>query len=264
MNSQGERPPINERWLREADGLAEQFRSAQPFPLLVLDDYLEPDLADALVAEFPAIDAMPKSRDYVFGNKRELSSVEQSGPAGRRFHEAMTSPAYAQFLQTATGYDVFVDPQFFGGGFHQGGNGSFLDMHVDFNVHPQHSTWLRTLNILLYLNKDWKPEYGGDLLVKSSLDGEVRSIEPRFNRAIIMFTGENTYHGYLKMSLPDGVTRRSIATYAYRPGGEEAQAHTTRWVPEEAGVLKRTLARNYNVLVKTKNRFFGSRTAKNR
>ncbi|HUQ64387.1 MAG TPA: 2OG-Fe(II) oxygenase [Acidimicrobiales bacterium] len=257
--------PIASHWIEQAPQLRQSFQNAEPFPLLVLDDFLDPNLADTLLEEFPAIDQMPKSRDYVFGNKHELSSVEQQGSAGARFYQAMLSDQFQTFLQEATGFDVFVDPMFFGGGFHQGGDGSFLDMHVDFNLHPQHKTWFRTLNILLYLNKDWKDDYGGDLLVKNAPDAQTRSIAPLFNRSVIMLTDDHTYHGYRKMSLPDGVTRKSIATYAYRPVAEgEVDVRTTGWVPESAGPIKRVMARNYNSLVLLKNRWLGSRTAKNR
>src|SRR5262249_56627219 len=102
-----------------------------------------------------------------------------------------------------------------GGGFHQGGDGSFLDTHVDFNIHPRHEDWLRVLNILLYLNKDWPPEYGGDLLVRRNPADEPRSIAPVFNRCVIMLTSDDTYHGYRKMTLPPGETRQAIAADAY-------------------------------------------------
>ncbi len=257
--------PISPTWLNKAESLRASFETAQPFPLLVLDDFLVPELAAGLLSEFPAIDAMPKSRDYVFASKHELSSVEEAGPAGLRFHEAMISPAFANFLRAATGLDVFVDPLFFGGGFHQGGDGSYLDMHVDFNMHPMHNTWLRTFNMLVYLNRDWRDEYGGQLLVKNAPDGEVRAIEPAYNRAVIMTTDARTFHGYRKMSLPPGVTRMSIATYAYRLVEAGAvKDRTTGWAPEESGLAKRLFARYYDPLVKVKRKLFGSATAKNR
>ena len=243
----------------------ESFEAARPFPLLVLDDFLVPELADALVAEFPTVEEMPRSRDYVFGNKHELSSIEARGPASAQLYAAMLSDQFRDFLVEVTGFEVFVDPAFHGGGFHQGADGSYLDMHVDFNVHPLHADWHRMLNILLYLNPNWQPAYGGELLVKNAPDAEPRAISPQFNRAVIMLTADSTYHGYRRMSLPPGVTRRSIATYAYRmmePG--EVKARTTGWVPEEAGVLKQLLAKNYDRLVRIKNRVFGSGTAGNR
>jgi len=138
-------------------------------------------------------------------------------------------------------------------------------MHVDFNVHPLHPTWLRTVNILVYLNKDWSGDLGGDLLVTSAPDQPPRAIAPVFNRGVIMLTARHTYHGYRRMSLPDGVTRKSLAVYAYRLVDEnEITAYTTGWAPEGAGTAKRFLARHYDRAVKAKNRFLGSGTAKNR
>src|SRR2546421_4714576 len=203
--------PLNPAHLARVPELHEEFVAASPFPRVVLDDFLEPALAEGLLAEFPAIDAMPRSRDYMFGNKRELSSIERAGDCGRRFAGAMLSADFGDFLRAVSGYEVFVDPHFHGGGFHQGGDGSFLDTHVDFNVHPLHPTWVRTLNLLVYLTPDWRDEYGGHLLVRAAPEDQPRSIAPAFNRAVLMLTDERTYHGYRRMSLPAGVTRRSIA-----------------------------------------------------
>jgi hypothetical protein len=252
-------------WIDRAEELKTEFRDANPFPLLVIDDFLDTATAEKLLAEFPSPDAMPKSRDYVFGDKHELSSVAEQGPTSKAFYDALMGDQFKQFISTLTGKDLFVDPAFHGGGFHQSGDGGFLDTHVDFNMHPLHSNWLRTLNVLLYLNKDWKPEYDGRLLIKSRPDEEPRAIEPVFNRGLIMVTDDHTFHGFKKMSLPPGVTRKSIATYAYELVPEGSQvARTTGWSPESAGTVKRAFARHYDTAVKIKTKVFGSATAKNR
>lgn len=257
---------ISDRWLEAAPRLRRDFEKAQPFPLVVLDDFLVPELARQLLNEFPPLEEMPVSRDYVFGSKHELSSVESSGIAGSRFHQTMLSARFARFLRELTGFDVFVDPQFHGGGFHQGGDGSFLDMHVDFNIHPLHHDWRRTLNILVYLCPHWQDSHGGHLLIKGKPEDEPRAIPVGFNRAVIMLTADHTYHGYRPMTLPPGVTRKSVATYAYMKiaPSEGISPHTTRWVPEEAGRLKRTFARHYESVVRLKEHVSPSRTARNR
>jgi len=259
------RTVISPKWLGQVAHLRSSFDTAAPFPHVVLDDFLVESQAQAMLEEFPAIAVMPQSRDYVFGDKRELSSLEQAGPACVRYYEAMTSQDFAAFLGDLTGLPLFVDPDFHGGGFHQGGDGSFLDMHVDFNIHPMHGNWQRMLNILLYLCPDWNPEYGGDLQIKSRIEEEPTSIALGFNRAVIMLTADNTYHGFRKMHPPAGVTRKSIATYAYQMvSNSDVVAHTTRWVPEDASVTKRILARHYDTVVRIKQRVFASRTARNR
>jgi hypothetical protein len=256
---------INPRWLDGVDELRAEFSSATPFPIVVLDDFLDEGLAHALFEQFPDVNEMPRSRDYVFGQKRELSNLSRGGPPGEQFFELTTSPAFAKFLSGVAGVEVFVDADFHGGGFHQGADGSYLDTHVDFNIHPLHPDWLRTLNVLVYLNPEWKDEWGGELLVRSAPDAPERSIEPRFNRAVIMLTDDRTYHGYRQMHLPNGVTRKSIATYAYQQIDKgSVVARTTGWAPEGAPPWKRFLARHYGTLVRAKNRVFGSGTAKNR
>jgi hypothetical protein len=252
-------------WIDQADELREQFRTARPFPLLVIDDFLDDATARALLREFPAPDAMPRSRDYVFGRKHELSSVAEQGPTSRAFYDALMGSQFQRFISTLTDKDLFVDPAFHGGGFHQSGDGGFLDTHVDFNMHPLHPDWKRTLNVLLYLNDEWRPEYDGRLLVKDSPDAEPHAIEPLFNRGLIMVTDERTFHGFKKMSLPPGITRKSIATYAYElvPEGSVV-ARTTGWAPEAASPVKRAFARHYDRAVRVKTRLLGSATARNR
>lgn len=252
-------------WIENGQCLAEAFKSAAPFPHVVIDDFLDTDTAEGLLEEFPAPDAMPRSRDYMFGDKRELSSVAEQGPTSRAFYDALMGDQFRAFICDLTGKDLFVDPAFHGGGFHQSGDGGFLDTHVDFNMHPLHDDWKRTLNVLLYLNKDWKDEYDGRLLIKSRADEAPIGIQPLFNRGLIMITADNTFHGFKRMTLPPGVTRKSIATYAYErvPLGSEV-ARSTGWAPESGSVLKKSVAKHYDTAVRVKTRFFGSATAKNR
>jgi hypothetical protein len=59
-------------------------------------------------------------------------------------------------------------------------------VHVDYNFHPQ-TKLHRRMNLLLYLNKDWKPEYEGYLeLWDLESNVQLNSIAPLFNRAVIL------------------------------------------------------------------------------
>jgi hypothetical protein len=257
--------PIAVRWREGAATLKERFETAQPFPHLVLDDFLEGSVADGLLAEFPDLERMNRSRDYVFGDKRELSGIAAAGPVSHRLSAALTALSFSTWLHLVTGYDVFIDPRFHGGGFHQGGEGSYLDLHVDFNLHPLEPTWLRRLNILIYLNRDWDESWGGHLLIKSRPEDSATAIAPIFNRAVIMETSDRTYHGYRRITVPPGTARRSLAAYAYEevdPTG--IRRRTTQWRPEDAGVVKRVMTVPYNAVVQLKNRLLGSGTSRNR
>ena len=75
----------------------------------------------------------------------------------------MNSLRVLLFLEALTGIEGLIpDPYFGGGGPHQIQPGGFLKIHADFNVHPQLKLD-RRLNMLIYLNKDWREEYGGHL-----------------------------------------------------------------------------------------------------
>lgn len=245
--------------------LASAFARSGPVKHVVIDDFLEPVYARELYEDLPDLSEMPKSRDYVFSDKRELSTLDKHSSVSKLLHQIFMSPEFAEFVSTLASREVSVDPEYVGGGFHAGDSGSFLDLHVDFNIHPAHPDWLRQLNILLYLNPDWEPSWGGELLLTDSPENDPLLVAPKFNRLVIMECTDRSFHGYKRIQFPTGRSRRSIAAYAYSrvPVGSIPR-HTTNWAPENAGIAKRLLAKNWNRVVLTKNRFFGSGTLKNR
>jgi len=238
------------------------------YEYVVIDNFLDNDGANAVLTEFPdpVATGVGKSRDYVFAkNKFEKSDLASAGSAMAELREDLLSDRFGSFLKAVTGEDVFVDPGFHGGGMHQGGEGSFLNMHTDFNYHPVKGDWFRNLNILIYFNKDWKEEYGGQLKLVNKHTRECATVDPLFNRCVIMFTRDYTLHGYDRIAFPPEEYRRSIAAYAYSLVGERASdARSTTWYPDEAGYLKRKLGLHWPKLVAIKTKLFGSSTSKNK
>ena len=146
-----------------ADALHEGYASAQPFPHAVMDAFLDEDVLDAVLAEFPK----PGEDWFAFDSplERKLATKDDStmGPATRRLLSEFNSSAFVDFLERLTGIDGLVpDPHFEGGGLHQIEPGGHLKIHADFNRHPR-TELERRLNVLMYLNRDWKDEYGGAL-----------------------------------------------------------------------------------------------------
>ncbi len=251
-----------------ADELARSFKQGGIFEYVVIDGFCEEGPVTTLLGSFPdpLTEKIKKSRDYMFAkNKFEKSSFRDYGPEFEKLYTDLTSPRFRDLLHRITGENVFVDPDFHGGGLHQGGEGSFLDMHTDFNYHPVHNTWFRNLNILLYLNKDWKPDYGGQLKLQNKHSGETALIDPIFNRCVIMFTRDYTLHGYDRINFPKGMYRRSLAAYAYTEVEAPArEARSTTWYPAAGGSIKQFIGRHWPKLVRVKNRFLGSGTQANR
>ena len=175
----------------------------------------------------------------------------------------MTSDEFADWLSLLAGEQLFIDNTFHGGGLHAGGSGSYLDMHTDFERHPNEPSFFRRLNILLYLNQNWIPSFKGHLKLRHRLSGQETSIEPLFNRLVVMSTDSNSIHGYDPIDFPSDSMRLSIAAYAYStqsPTDSSAVRTTTRWYSDNS--TYRSFLSNYaHHIVSIKQRLFGSSTS---
>jgi hypothetical protein len=85
---------------------------------------------------------------------------------------------------------------------------------------------------LLYLNNDWKPEWGGALeLWDKDVKQKVKAYLPIANRVVVFTMTDTAYHGHPDpLTSPKGTYRRSIAMYYYtngRPEDERSESHTT-------------------------------------
>jgi len=214
-----------------------QYTAADPFPHVVLDGLFDDADLDAVLAGFPLPEAMKWMR---FDNPREKKlgffyATSTIGDTVRRFLDAMNSFEMLLFLEALTGIDGLIpDPYFGGGGLHQIEPGGFLKIHADFNVHPKLKLD-RRLNMLIYLNRDWREEYGGHLEL---WDADMRKcrkrVLPLFNRTVVFSTSDRSYHGHPHpLTSPPGVTRKSVSLYYYtagRPEEERSAPHDTIFV----------------------------------
>lgn len=211
----------------------ETYASAHPFPHIVLDDFFDPRLVDGVLEEFPKPDAIRWQR---FDNANEIklaSSTEASfGPLTRLFLYHLNSITFLEFLSRVTGIDnLIADPRFEGGGLHQIVRGGKLGVHADFNKHGVYDLD-RRLNLLLYLNKNWREEYGGHLqLWNRDMTRCEAKVSPIFNRVMIFSTTDFTYHGHPDpLECPAEMTRKSLALYYFtngRPADEISGEHST-------------------------------------
>jgi Rps23 Pro-64 3,4-dihydroxylase Tpa1-like proline 4-hydroxylase len=154
------------------------------------------------------------------------------GAVTRQLLLELNSARFVDFVQTVCGIDGLIpDPWLFGAGLHQVESGGFLEIHADFNRHP---VWNldRRLNVLFYLNRDWRDEYGGELeLWDDTMRHCVRRYPPVANRLVIFSATDRSYHGHPRpLAMPPGRTRKSVAAYYYsngRPEHEMSASHST-------------------------------------
>jgi hypothetical protein len=215
------------------------YLEAKPFPHVVFDDFFDPRLLELVLDEFPKPGEI---RWQSFDNAQEIklaSSREASfGPVTRLLMYHLNSMTFLEFLSSVTGIDNLIpDPGFEGGGLHQIVRGGKLGVHADFNKHRDFGLD-RRLNLLLYLNKDWREEYDGQLqLWNRDMSRCEAKVLPIFNRVMVFGTTDFTYHGHPDpLQCPDGMTRKSLALYYFsngRPAEEVTGEHSTIFLPRD-------------------------------
>ncbi|MDJ1491497.1 2OG-Fe(II) oxygenase [Cytophagaceae bacterium DM2B3-1] len=202
----------------KVEQLAAEFQTSKPYKHLVLDNFFRQEVADKLYENFPSVEKLTKHWKGMNENKSEGSNFSDFDPIFTQVRNEIMSPEFAQWMEKVTGIKgVFVTDDSLGTGLHQGSDGSFLDIHVDFNIHHVKNVY-RRLNFLVYLNKNWKEEYGGGMeMWNADMTKMEKVVMPILNRVLIFETSEISYHGYSKITLPPGETRKSFYTYFYTP-----------------------------------------------
>lgn len=209
------------------------YTQARPFPHIVMDDFFPREVLEEVLEEFPSPSQIEWCRLEHANSKKLASESEiQMGEATRSLIYQLNASVFINFLEKLTGIEGLIpDPHLRGGGLHQIERGGLLGIHADFNRHPRLNLD-RRLNLLVYLNKDWKEEYGGHLELwnREMTHCERRSL-PVFNRVVIFNTTDFSYHGHPHpLTSPPDQTRKSLALYYYsngRPANEISTPHST-------------------------------------
>lgn len=222
--------------------LRERFQAARPFRHLCIDGFLLPDLAEQALADFPSFDpALAINELGRVGGKAVNTRMADISPFYRRLYDHLFSEDFLSTMSAITGIDALIgDPTLYGGGTHENLHGQDLDPHIDFNYVPGGGAH-RRVNLLIYLNRDWDSDWGGDIELHSDprhpADNRISAYRVDFNRAVLFETNEHSWHGFPEIHLPEDLrgthSRKCISIYLYtrgRPAEEIAGEHGTFYV----------------------------------
>ena len=201
----------------------EKYLNAEPFPFIIIENFFNNNFLDEILKQFPNLSDIKKTTKYQ--NKNEVkfgnNEYEKFPEKIKILFDFLNSNFFLNFLQNITGIKekLIADKELNGGGMHEIKKGGLLKIHSDFNKHPNLKLD-RRLNVLIYLNKNWKEEYGGHL---EFWDKEMKccktKILPIFNRMVVFSTTDFSNHGHPDpLNCPDLMSRKSIATYYYSDG----------------------------------------------
>jgi len=215
---------------------AKAYQSTVPFPYGSFKNFLNEETAERMVEDFPAINESFYKYDNPLEKKYAFDKISELPDSIRNTLIELNTPPFLNFLEKLTGIKNLVpDPYYRGGGVHQSKRGGKLDIHIDFNRHPKLKLE-RRLNVLIYLNKNWKEEYNGDFQIwdgykdengKHVLTEFIERIYPTFNTFACFNTSERSYHGFPEeIQCPEDMTRKSIAMYYYTVSREDEYKST--------------------------------------
>jgi Rps23 Pro-64 3,4-dihydroxylase Tpa1-like proline 4-hydroxylase len=230
----------------DRDALRARVRQAAPFPHFCIDQFLEAEFAEQVYQAFPSFEEAARiGRSFSAVNEKgKIQVTDASKFAGpiAELNRALAAPEFLDLLSSAFEIPrLLPDEELVGGGMHQTGPRGHLDVHVDFNYIEERQLH-RRLNILVYFNKDWKPEWGGNIEL---WDKDVKvchhSFSPIFNRCVVFQTSEISYHGVTAVQCPEDRTRKSFAAYYYTketPQSWNGEIHSTNFKARPDEVLK--------------------------
>jgi Rps23 Pro-64 3,4-dihydroxylase Tpa1-like proline 4-hydroxylase len=233
---------------RQVEELQATYRTAKPFPHLVIDDLFAAEVLDALLVEMA--DMGRDKWKQVANDSRErtlrMKSAAEMGPAGTRLLSIVHSAGFLYLLSEITGIPrLLPDPYLLGAGYAQMRRGDYFNVHSDRNV-AYDTGMLRRLAMIVFLNKSWSPDYHGKLELwnheATSCDA---TIEPLFNKTIIFEVANPNYHGVpVPLACPAERSRQSFILYYHTvgiPGQPYVKPHTSLFAPRTHGTNRVTL-----------------------
>jgi Rps23 Pro-64 3,4-dihydroxylase Tpa1-like proline 4-hydroxylase len=199
------------------------YKNNTPFHFAVIDNFLSEDKINGVLNDVKNLEI--SKADYKFFDAswecNKYGFQQNFGNSLQKVFEFLVSDEFIDHLEQLTGITGIIrnDLKLKGAGVHRILKDGFLKMHTDFNSYTSdnHGRLDRRINLLLYLNQDWKDEYNGHLLLCDRFTQKINyKISPLLNRCVIFNTTKNSLHGHPdKLNVPDNVCRESIAVYYY-------------------------------------------------
>ncbi len=195
-----------------------KFNSTKPFPYVIIDNFLNLNLAKKIVKNFPH---HTNKKLWSYRNYCEIKKATDNWnmfpPEAYQLLSVLNSNDFLEIIKKKIKLkNLYPDYGLNGGGFHIMGEKGKLNPHLDYIIHPKLNL-MRKFNLIVFFNLKWKPSNGGELCLydknssNKKLPGKlVKKIEPKFNRAVLFDTSLSSWHGVNEVR---NMVRKSMAVY---------------------------------------------------
>lgn len=188
---------------------------------LVIDDFLQPDIARDALSEIDRFPGRWSYRRHQGQRKRNVTDLGAMPGLVRRIFGTLNNEACCQAMELVDGVDRLVsDPDLDGSGLYEMRPGDFMRPHRDSVGHVTQRHWRRRQALFIFLNPDWKEDYGGALTLWDRRTQAHVSILPAFNRCVLFSNPSAVRHGVTDIRCPTGGARRSLVMYYYSKEAE--------------------------------------------
>lgn len=220
-----------------------------PFPHVIIDDFLKKDKLDELLLHINNLkDEDAESKFINPANPFEFNKYAFNTNYGdyiTKLFIELNSIEFIKYLENLTGIKGLIanDITLRGAGIHRIKKGGYLHLHTDFNSYynNRNEKLDRRINLLIYMNPEWKEEYNGHLyLCDKEKQLAIKKIAPILNRCVIFNTSNKSIHGHPEiLNTPNNICRQSIAIYYYTKNinGEKDfegdNEHSTIWYTQQ-------------------------------
>lgn len=196
------------------ENLYKKFRNNKPSELLLIQNFIDENFLKKIERNIKeTIKVESRAAMYRRGS---IPAQEFSDQNLLKLWNFLNGPIFLEFIEKITGINGLIpDPYCIGAGIHITKTKGKLGLHKDFNFHEKMKL-KRVLNLLLYINSDWKNDYNGNFELYSSDFKSKQAIEPILNNCVLFRTDRNTYHGFPdSLKCPSSKTRKALAIYYY-------------------------------------------------
>jgi len=222
--------------------IREAFVNSKPFNHVVIDNFFTDGVARSIFDGMPGYDDnMDANYDNAIEKKRTIQNWTKFS---KNVYKAMSYLVDVTFTDKLAyiidDFSLVADYGLHGGGIHMHQSGDYLNTHLDYDIHPKLGM-RRKLNLIVYLNPNWQEEWGGNIGLWSHDERTnqpkelLQSIWPKFNRAVIFDTTQNSWHGVTEgITAPEGQYRKSLAIYYLIPASDiDNKREKALFVPRE-------------------------------